>query len=320
MVRSKAYLFSGVEIRWNCDPRASPTATTRRRRRPSTSPAGWPTTWPSGWTGRSDLCRPALRRQGRLRRAIRRRHRSARSNGRSTGRRARRLRLSPTATPSRRRRAAPTRPGFWAAILKGIRAYGELVKNRKAAQITREDVMAGGCAMISVLHPRAGVRRPDQGPARDRRRRRGWSRARCATISTTGWRRTRNRPGAILDYLVLRPRNGCAGAPEKETQRKTAIKKLRLPGKLVDCSAPTRDGTELFLVEGDSAGGSRQAGARPQDPGGAAAARQDPQRARCGQRQDGGEPGDQRPLPGDGRAAPARGSTSTTCATTRSSS
>ena len=62
--------------------------------------------------------------------------------------------------------------------------------------------------------------------------------------------------GAILDFLVLRAEERLRRRQEKETQRKTATKRLRLPGKLADCSNTSREGTELFLVEGDSAGGS----------------------------------------------------------------
>ncbi|MEP6319186.1 MAG: toprim domain-containing protein, partial [Paracoccaceae bacterium] len=62
--------------------------------------------------------------------------------------------------------------------------------------------------------------------------------------------------GAILDFLVLRAEERLRRRQEKETARKSATKKLRLPGKLTDCSNKSREGTEIFIVEGDSAGGS----------------------------------------------------------------
>ncbi|MDG2451903.1 MAG: DNA topoisomerase IV subunit B [Paracoccaceae bacterium] len=145
--------------------------------------------------------------------------------------------------------------GFWAAVLKGIRAYGELVSNRKASSITREDLVAGGCALVSCF-----IREPEfVGQTKDR------------LATTEAQRMVENAvrdhfdnwlaadtksAGAILDYLILRAEERLRRRQEKETARKSATKKLRLPGKLVDCSSNTRDGTELFIVEGDSAGGS----------------------------------------------------------------
>ncbi len=145
--------------------------------------------------------------------------------------------------------------GFWAAILKGIRAYGELVNNRKAAQITREDLITGGCALVSCF-----IREPEfVGQTKDR----------LATVEAQklvensvrdhfdNWLAADTKSaGAILDFLVLRSEERLRRRQEKETQRKSATKKLRLPGKLTDCSSKDRAGTELFIVEGDSAGGS----------------------------------------------------------------
>ncbi len=149
--------------------------------------------------------------------------------------------------------------GFWAAILKGIRAYGELVNNRKAKDITREDLSTGGCALVSCF-----IREPEfVGQTKDRLATNEAQRLVENSVRDhfDNWLAADTKSaGAILDFLVLRAEERMRRRQEKETQRKTATKKLRLPGKLVDCSATARDGTELFLVEGDSAGGSAKMG------------------------------------------------------------
>jgi topoisomerase-4 subunit B len=145
--------------------------------------------------------------------------------------------------------------GFWAAILKGIRAYGELANNKKAAQITRDDMTTGGCALVSCF-----IRDPEfVGQTKDRLATTEAARLVEGAVRDhfDNWLAADPKAaGAILDFLVLRAEERLKRKQEKETSRKTATKKLRLPGKLVDCSATTRDGTELFIVEGDSAGGS----------------------------------------------------------------
>jgi topoisomerase-4 subunit B len=145
--------------------------------------------------------------------------------------------------------------GFWAAILKGIKAYGELVNNRKAAQITREDLITGGCALVSCF-----IREPEfVGQTKDRLATAEAQRLveNAVRDHFDNWLAADTKAaGAILDFLVLRAEERQRRKQEKETARKSATKRLRLPGKLVDCTATNRGGTELFIVEGDSAGGS----------------------------------------------------------------
>jgi len=148
--------------------------------------------------------------------------------------------------------------GFWNAILKGIRAYGERVKNKKAEQISREDMLSGGCALISVF-----IREPQfVGQTKDRLATEEAAKYVEGAVRDhfENWLAGDTKSaGAILDFLILRAEERLKRRAEKETARKTATKKLRLPGKLTDCSAKLRDNTELFIVEGDSAGGSAKA-------------------------------------------------------------
>jgi topoisomerase-4 subunit B len=254
MVRSKAYLFSGVEIRWKCAPELigkdddTPTAATfhfpggladylSERLEGSATYADAPfagkvqfsekfgadkagsVEWAINWTPARDAFVQSY--------------------------------CNTVPTPE----GGTHEAGFWAAILKGVRAHGELVGNKKVAQVTREDVMSGGCALVSCF-----IREPEfVGQTKDR----------LATVEAArlvensvrdhfdNWLASDTKSaGAILDYLVLKAEERLRRRAEKETQRKTATKRLRLPGKLVDCTATNRDGTELFIVEGDSAGGS----------------------------------------------------------------
>ncbi len=149
--------------------------------------------------------------------------------------------------------------GFWAAILKGVRAYGELVGNKKASSIVRDDLTTGGCALISIF-----IRDPSfVGQTKDRLSNETAQKMveNAVRDHFDNWLAADTKSaGAILDYLVLRAEERLKRRAEKETQRKSATKKLRLPGKLADCSGANREGSELFIVEGDSAGGSAKQG------------------------------------------------------------
>ncbi|MEM9755574.1 MAG: DNA topoisomerase IV subunit B, partial [Pseudomonadota bacterium] len=145
--------------------------------------------------------------------------------------------------------------GFWAAILKSLRAYGEIAGMKKAAQITRDDLVSGATALVSCF-----IAEPEfVGQTKDRLASPEAAKMVEAAVRDrfdTWLGNDTKAAGAILDFLVLRAEERLRRRAEKETARKSATKKLRLPGKLVDCSQQARDGTEIFLVEGDSAGGS----------------------------------------------------------------
>ncbi len=153
--------------------------------------------------------------------------------------------------------------GFWAAVTRGLRAYAELARHRKAELVTREDVAAGAGALLSVF-----IREPQfVGQTKDRLASEEAARLVESAVRDhfDSWLAADPRAaGAILDFIVLRAEERLRRRAEKETARKTATRRLRLPGKLTDCTARSREGTEIFIVEGDSAGGSAK-GARDRE-------------------------------------------------------
>jgi topoisomerase-4 subunit B len=145
--------------------------------------------------------------------------------------------------------------GLRAALTKGLKAYGELAGVKKIAAATAEDVLGTAGALLSVF-----VGNPEfQGQTKDR----------LATNEAQKIVENAVRPafehwlasnpkqaGALVDWIVERSEERQRRRREKEVSRQAATRKLRLPGKLADCAQKERTGTEIFLVEGDSAGGS----------------------------------------------------------------
>ena len=248
MARSKAYLFAGVEIRWKCDPALLAND--------DTVPADETLHYPGGL---ADFLDDATRDKGLListpfaaqveldgqkfEWAI------TWLNGGEDGFFHSYCNTVPT--PS----GGTHETGFRQAITRALRSFGDLAGNKKAADITADDVFAGTAVMLSVF-----LRDPQfQGQTKDR------------LVSAEATRQTEQaardrfeqwlaadaaRATFLLDAAIERAEERKRRKKEREVARKSATRKLRLPGKLADCTLNDTDQTELFLVEGDSAGGS----------------------------------------------------------------
>ncbi|MHA6288467.1 DNA topoisomerase IV subunit B [Maricaulis sp. CAU 1757] len=145
--------------------------------------------------------------------------------------------------------------GLRAALTKGLRAYAEHSNAKKAAQITPDDVMGGAGALVSVF-----ITEPEfQGQTKDR-----LATPDAARLVETAvrdqfdhWLAGSPKEAAkLVEFAIERADDRMRRRKEKNVKRQTASRRLRLPGKLADCSRSGAEGTELFIVEGDSAGGS----------------------------------------------------------------
>ncbi len=209
--------------------------------------------------------------------------------------------------------------GLRTALLRGLKDHAERVgQGKRAAAITSEDVMVGAGCMLSVF-----IREPEfQGQTKDRLATAEAQRIVENAIKDPFDHWLAGNPqqaNKLLDFVVDRAEERIRRRQEKDISRKTATRKLRLPGKLADCTNGQAAGSEIFIVEGDSRRRLGQAGARPRLAGRAAAARQNPQRrsppARTSSRRTCSFPTWCR----RSAAAPASTTATTICATRRSS-
>ncbi|ENN93621.1 DNA topoisomerase IV subunit B [Bartonella bovis] len=248
MARSKAYLFSGVKIRWSCDPVVLEGINNIPEKATFHFPDGlkdylssllndkycitteifsgkikqlanhgsveWAVAWHSGDAGVQSYCNTIPTREG-----------------------------------------GTHETGLRQALLRGLKAYAELIGNKRAAIITSDDVMTSTIAVLSIF-----IREPEfVGQTKDR----------LATIeaqrivenairdSFDHWLANSPQEATkLLDWVIERAEERVKRRQDREINRKTAVRKLRLPGKLADCSQNFAAGAELFIVEGDSAGGS----------------------------------------------------------------
>jgi topoisomerase-4 subunit B len=248
MARSKAYLFRGVEIRWKCDPELIKGET----------PAEDTLKFPGGLL---DFLRGAIEGKD----TVTAREFSGRTENKGDGKGAVEWAITwaPEAEPFLNSycNTIPTpqggthEQGLRNALTKALRAHGERVNNRKTSIVTPDDLMASACAVLSVF-----IREPEfQGQTKEK-------------LSTPDAQRlvenvvrdhfdhwlaeNPQEADRLLAFVIDQAEDRVRRKQEKEVSRKAATRKLRLPGKLADCTRDASQGTEIFLVEGDSAGGS----------------------------------------------------------------
>ncbi|MBO6902703.1 MAG: DNA topoisomerase IV subunit B [Rhizobiaceae bacterium] len=248
MARSKAYLFGGVEIRWNCAPELIGEKDDTPGKAVFHFPGGLKDYLAEQLNGDFQVTREAFAGK------------SEKQGGHGS------LEWAVTwfggdgfinsycntiPTPE----GGTHEAGFRNALARGLRAHADLVGNKRASIVTTEDVMISAAGMLSVF-----IREPEfVGQTKDR-------------LATTEAQRivenavrdpfdhwladNPQEATKLLDWVIARAEERLKRRQEKEVSRKSAVRKLRLPGKLADCSQNAAAGAEIFIVEGDSAGGS----------------------------------------------------------------
>jgi topoisomerase-4 subunit B len=248
MARSKAYLFGGVEIRWSCDPSLLKEKDETPAKAVFHFPGGLRDYLAASLHGEFQVTREPFAGK------------SDRQGGHGSvewaitwhgGDGFLNSYCNTIPTPE----GGTHEAGLRNALTRGLRAYAELTGNKRAAIVQTEDVMISAAGMMSVF-----IREPEfVGQTKDR----------LATVEAQRivenairdpfdhWLADNpQEAGKLLEWVIARADERVRRRQEKEVSRKSAVRKLRLPGKLADCTQNAAAGAEIFIVEGDSAGGS----------------------------------------------------------------
>ena len=255
MARSKAYLFRGVEIRWKCDKALLPKGGEIPEEESFHFPGGLKDYLTSEIGERPTVVPQPFAGEAR-----------SETNG-SAGGKVEWAVWWPADEEGFVRSYCNTVPtpdggthesGFRSALVRGLKRYAELTGNRKGSVITADDVIEGAAGLVSVF-----IEQPQfQGQTKEK----------LVSVEATKLVETivgdnfehwltgdKEAGNVLLEHVVAKAEERLRRKQDREQLRKTATRKLRLPGKLADCSNTASAGTEIFLVEGDSAGGSAKA-------------------------------------------------------------
>ncbi|MCA0248588.1 MAG: DNA topoisomerase IV subunit B [Proteobacteria bacterium] len=255
MVRSKAYLFRGVEIRWKCDQSLLPKSGEIPGEETFHFPGGLKDYVTSEIGARATVVPQPFAGEAK-----------SENNG-TAGGKVEWAVWWPSDEEGFVRSYCNTVPtaeggthesGFRSALVRGLKRYAELTGNRKGSVITADDVLDGAAGLVSVF-----IEQPQfQGQTKEK----------LVSVEATKLVETiigdnfehwltgdKEAGNVLLEHVISKAEERLRRKQDREQQRKTATRKLRLPGKLADCSSSASVGTEIFLVEGDSAGGSAKA-------------------------------------------------------------
>lgn len=249
MARSKAYLFRGVEIRWKCDPELLSEDSKTPESKTLKFPNGLLDFLNASLQERSTVTESSFHGQvklpedaGYIEYAI---------TWPEDGDGFIHSYCNTIPTPQ----GGTHEQGLRSALARGIRQYGDMANIKKASIITADDVMNGAAVMLSIF-----IREPQfQGQTKEK-----LANAEVTRLVDNAMRdpfdhwlsSNTQATQKLLDVMIAKAEERQRRRDDKAQARKTATQKLRLPGKLADCSNRDSQGTELFIVEGDSAGGS----------------------------------------------------------------
>ena len=249
MAKAKAYLFKGVEIRWSCAPELITGKDVTPEKETLHFPGGLSDYLDMTLDGRETVTGLPF-------------HGEVDMNG--SGGRAEWAISWPEGGDASITSFCNTVPtpeggthenGLRTALARGLRAYGEMAGKKRASIITGEDVIGGSVGILSVF-----IAEPEfQGQTKEKLASPGVSKLVDASIKDHFDHFLTGNPQAandLLQHVMERAEERLQKRKDREFARKTPTRKVRLPGKLSDCAAGCAEGTEIFLVEGDSAGGS----------------------------------------------------------------